>query len=230
MAKPCTLSEIAVKTFKPSGNDTDSWLLAVGFNTRWVVGCQCIVHFIAHKATTSACISFLTNVFTWHQAGTGRLHEMPMIFTWLSEILQMPIHPYFIINGPDHPQLNGGDECIYRTGPPLLVECFQKLLDAFGFSWHMVGLSCRLLHMLIGITRLQERQRQCLPAFNCTALLMSWWCPTMTHYCSVQAMSSKGEFNTTSQLPLLRLNWLSELVLSWDPISMEVWKCIQMKQ
>ena len=86
----------------------------------------------------------------------------------------MPVHPYFIFDGPNRPRLNGGDERIYGTGPRLLVERFQELLNAFGFSWHTVGLFCRLLRMLIGFTRLQERQRQSSPAFNCTASLMLW--------------------------------------------------------
>jgi len=135
---------------------------------------QCVVHFIAHKATTSAWVSFLTNVFTWHHAGTGRSHEMPTIFVWLSELSQMLIHPYFIFDGPNRPLFKGGDERIHGGGPPLLVQRFQELLNAFGFSWHTVGHSHGLLQMLIAITRLQERQRQSSPAFNHMASLMSW--------------------------------------------------------
>ncbi|KIM50001.1 hypothetical protein SCLCIDRAFT_34798 [Scleroderma citrinum Foug A] len=136
------LSEIAFKTFESSGNEADGRLLTVGFNAR---------------ATTSTWVSFLTNVFTWHHASTGKSHEMPMIFTWLSEISRMPVHPYFIFDGPNCPRLNGGDECIYGTGPCLLVECFQELLNAFSFSWHTAPgeaeaeLACFQLHGLVDV-------------------------------------------------------------------------------
>ena len=86
----------------------------------------------------------------------------------------MLIHPYFIFDGPDRPSFKGGDERIHGGGPPLLVQCFQELLNAFGFGWHMVGLSHGLLQMLITIPRLQERQRQSSPAFNLMASLMLW--------------------------------------------------------
>ena len=99
---------------------------------------------------------------------------MLTIFAWLSEISQMPVHPYFIFDGPDCPQFKERDERIYGTGPPLLVERFQELLNAFGFSWHTVRLSHGLLQMLIAIARLQERQRQSSPVFNRMASLMSW--------------------------------------------------------
>ena len=115
----------------------------------------------------------MTNVFTWHRAGTGSSHEMPTIFGWLSEISQMLIHPYFIFDGPDRPLFKGGDNRIYGGGPPLLVHRLQELLGAFGFSWHTVGLSRGLLQMLIGITRHQERQRQSSPTFNHMVSLMS---------------------------------------------------------
>ena len=99
---------------------------------------------------------------------------MPTIFVWLSELSQMLVHPHFIFDGPGRPSFKGGDERIHGGGPPLLVQRFKELLNAFGFSWHTVGLSRGLFQMLIAITRLQERQRQSSPAFNRMALLMSW--------------------------------------------------------
>jgi len=102
---------------------------------------QCILCFIAHKATTSAWIYSLTNVFSYRNAGTGRSHEMPTIFFWLSTISQMLIQPYFIFDGQDRPWFPGGYERSYGTGPSLLVQRFQELLNAFGFSWHTVGVS-----------------------------------------------------------------------------------------
>ncbi|KIM58176.1 hypothetical protein SCLCIDRAFT_63950, partial [Scleroderma citrinum Foug A] len=67
------------------------------------------------------------------------------------------IHPYFIFDGPNRPRLNGGDEHIYGTGPRLLVEHFQELLNAFGFSWHTAPgeaeaeLACFQLHGLVDV-------------------------------------------------------------------------------
>ncbi|KIM51340.1 hypothetical protein SCLCIDRAFT_143472, partial [Scleroderma citrinum Foug A] len=65
----------------------------------------------------------------------GRSHEMPTIFFWLSTISQMLLHPYFIFDGPDRPEFQGGNDRA-SGGPRLLVERFQELLNAFGFGWH----------------------------------------------------------------------------------------------
>ena len=53
----------------------------------------------------------------------------------------MLIQPYFIFDGQDRPWFPGGYERSYGTGPSLLVQRFQELLNAFGFSWHTVGVS-----------------------------------------------------------------------------------------
>lgn len=66
---------------------------------------------------------------------------MLTIFFWLSAILQMLLHPYFIFDGPDRPWFPGGKDRL-SGGPLLLVQRFQELLNAFGFGWHTVGFSC----------------------------------------------------------------------------------------
>ncbi|KAI6138177.1 PIN domain-like protein [Pisolithus tinctorius] len=78
----------------------------------------------------------LLNVFSWRQAGTGRSHEIRTIFHRLSSISQMPLHPYFVFDGPDCPQLKRGKDIVCTRYPPLLVQRFQELLTAFGFNWH----------------------------------------------------------------------------------------------
>ena len=98
---------------------------------------------------------------------------MLTIFFWLSTISQMLLHPYFIFDGPDRPEFQGGNDCA-SGGPCLLVEHFQELLNAFGFGWHTVHHLHGLLQMLIRTTRLQEKRRQSLPAFNQVVLLMLW--------------------------------------------------------
>ncbi|KAI6139937.1 hypothetical protein BKA82DRAFT_140947, partial [Pisolithus tinctorius] len=70
-------------------------------------------------------------------ASTGQLHEMPTIFCCLSTISQMLLHPYFVFDGPDCPQINRGKDILGWSPPLLLVQRFQELLMAFGFDWHV---------------------------------------------------------------------------------------------
>jgi len=87
----------------------------------------------------------------------------------------MLIQPYFIFDGQDRPWFPGGYERSYGTGPSLLVQRFQELLNAFGFSWHTVGVSYIRIQMLTGAWyRLQERPRQNSPTFIHMVLLMLW--------------------------------------------------------
>ncbi|KAL4071494.1 hypothetical protein V8B97DRAFT_1870676, partial [Scleroderma yunnanense] len=107
-------------------------LLTVGFNARQVIYYTCC-HFVHHN-TTSAWTYSLCNVFSWCQAGTGKLHEMKIIFCCLAAISQMLLHPYFIFDSLDRPWFKPDKEPI--SAPPLLVQRFQELLTVFGFSWH----------------------------------------------------------------------------------------------
>ncbi|KAL4065971.1 hypothetical protein J3A83DRAFT_4099126 [Scleroderma citrinum] len=91
-------------------------------------------HFVHHN-TTSAWTYSLCNVFSWHQAGTGKSHEMKIIFCHLAAISQMLLHSYFIFDSLDHPWFKPDKEPI--SASPLLVQHFQELLTTFGFSWHM---------------------------------------------------------------------------------------------
>ncbi|KAI6027122.1 PIN domain-like protein [Pisolithus marmoratus] len=79
----------------------------------------------------------LLNVFSWRRAGTGQLHEMQTIFCRLSVISRMLLHPYFIFDRPDCPQVKRGPDPILSAAPSLLVQRFQELLTAFGFGWHV---------------------------------------------------------------------------------------------
>ncbi|KAI6152625.1 PIN domain-like protein [Pisolithus tinctorius] len=79
----------------------------------------------------------LLNVFSWCRAGTGQSHEMPTIFHRLSTISQMLLHPYFVFDGPDCPQIKRGKDILGWSPPSLLVQRFQELLTAFGFDWHV---------------------------------------------------------------------------------------------
>ncbi|KAI5984246.1 hypothetical protein F5J12DRAFT_787596 [Pisolithus orientalis] len=49
----------------------------------------------------------------------------------------MPLHPYFIFDGPDCPHLKRGKDIVCTCYLPLLMQHFQELLTAFGFNWHM---------------------------------------------------------------------------------------------
>ncbi|KAI6011163.1 hypothetical protein EDC04DRAFT_2580616 [Pisolithus marmoratus] len=62
---------------------------------------------------------------------------MQTIFCRLSVISHMLIHPYFIFDGPDCPQVRRGPDPILSATLSLLVQCFQELLTAFGFGWHV---------------------------------------------------------------------------------------------
>ncbi|KAI6013823.1 PIN domain-like protein [Pisolithus marmoratus] len=77
------------------------------------------------------------NVFSWRRAGTGQSHEMQAIFCRLSAISRMLLHPYFIFDRPDCPQVRRGPDPISSGAPLLLVQRFQELLTAFGFGWHV---------------------------------------------------------------------------------------------
>ncbi|KAI5988655.1 PIN domain-like protein [Pisolithus orientalis] len=92
---------------------------------------------VADDTSPSAWMHSLINVFSWRQAGTGQSHEMDIIFCRLSAISRMLLHPYFVFDGPDCPQLKRGKDVVGSTFPRLLVQRFQELLTAFGFNWHM---------------------------------------------------------------------------------------------
>ncbi|KAI6159663.1 PIN domain-like protein, partial [Pisolithus thermaeus] len=113
-----SLGMLGAKNFKLPGKQGGSKLLTVGFNA-------------------SAWMYSLVNIFSWHQAGTGQSHEMRVIFHQLSVISQQLLHMYFVFNGPDCPQLKRGKDIVCSSGPCLLAQCFQELLTAFGFNWHM---------------------------------------------------------------------------------------------
>ena len=81
-------------------------------------------------------------MFSWPQAGTAGSPEIDIIFSRLAAISQMLLHPYFVFDGPDCPQLQWGKGTVFTSSPPLLLQHFQELLTAFGFSWHIV--SCLL--------------------------------------------------------------------------------------
>ncbi|KAI6146874.1 PIN domain-like protein, partial [Pisolithus tinctorius] len=70
-------------------------------------------------------------------ASTGQSHEMPTIFRHLSTISWMLLHPYFVFDGPDCPQIKRGKDVLGWSTPLLLVQRFQELLMAFGFDWHV---------------------------------------------------------------------------------------------
>ncbi|KAI6160977.1 PIN domain-like protein, partial [Pisolithus thermaeus] len=113
-----SLSELGAESFKLPGKQVGSKLLTVGFNA-------------------SAWMYSLVNIFSWHQAGMGQSHEMRVIFCWLLAISQLLLHAYFVFNGLDHPQLKRGKDIVCLSGPCLLAQCFQELLTAFGFNWHV---------------------------------------------------------------------------------------------
>ena len=54
----------------------------------------------------------------------------------------MLLHPYFVFDGPDCPQLQWGKGTVFTSSLPLLLQHFQELLTAFSFNWHIV--SCLL--------------------------------------------------------------------------------------
>ncbi|KAI5990053.1 hypothetical protein F5J12DRAFT_786579 [Pisolithus orientalis] len=118
--RQCTLGELATENLGMCGGGAGAQLLTVGFNA----------------SPSSAWMYSLLNMFSWHQAGTGQSHEIQTIFHHLSSISQMPLHPYFVFDGLDCPQLKRGKDIVHPCYPPLLVQCFQELLMAFGFSWH----------------------------------------------------------------------------------------------
>lgn len=99
-ARRTSLGRLAAENFDPSGKQASGQLLAMGFNA-------------------GAWMYSLVNVFSWRQAGTGQSHEMKIIFHHLSAISQLPLHAYFVFDGPDCPQLK------------------HELLTAFGFKWHV---------------------------------------------------------------------------------------------
>ncbi|KAI5989458.1 hypothetical protein EDC04DRAFT_2614333 [Pisolithus marmoratus] len=111
------LSKLAIESFNLSDDEAGP-LLAVGFNANaWM-----------HSVIT---------VFSWGQAGTGESHEMETIFCCLAGISWMLLHPYFIFDGPDCPQLRRGIDPVSSSAPCLFVQCFQELLTVFSFDWHV---------------------------------------------------------------------------------------------
>lgn len=117
-ARRSSLGELGAESFDPSSKQVTGQLLTVGFNA-------------------SAWMYSLVNVFSWRHAGTGRSHEMKIIFRRLSAISRSLLHAYFVFDGPDCPQLKRGKDTTSLSAPCLLSQRFQELLTAFGFNWHV---------------------------------------------------------------------------------------------
>ncbi|KAI6045460.1 hypothetical protein EDC04DRAFT_2559575, partial [Pisolithus marmoratus] len=67
----------------------------------------------------------------------GQSHEIQTIFCHLSAISHMLLHSYFIFDRPDCPQVRRGPDPILSATLSFLVQCFQELLTAFSFRWHV---------------------------------------------------------------------------------------------
>ena len=70
----------------------------------------------------------------------------------LSEVV---VGAHFVFNGPNQPMPKPGKEV--KVAPLLLVQHFQDMLTAFGFSWHVVG-HTNLVFLLPVMTVCHRRQ------------------------------------------------------------------------
>lgn len=75
-----------------------------------------------------------------NHANIGESPEIQTIFNHLVSISQMLLHGHFVFDGPQMPKLKCGKHI--RSVPHFLIQRFQELLSAFGFTWHEV---CPLL-------------------------------------------------------------------------------------
>ncbi|KAI6137078.1 hypothetical protein F5141DRAFT_1209395 [Pisolithus sp. B1] len=153
-----SLGVLGAESFELPGKQVGSKLLTVGFNA-------------------SAWMYSLVNIFSWHQAGMGQSHEMRVIFHQLLAISQLLLHTYFVFDGLDYPQLRRGKDIVCLSGLHLLAQCFQELLTAFGFNWHIAP---------------GEAERN-WPTSSCSDLLALSQHQIMMHYCLVQLVSSTGK-------------------------------------
>ena len=65
------------------------------------------------------------------------LASLHCLFSRLIALSEVVISAHFVFYGPNQPMPKPGQEV--KAAPLLLVQRFQDMLTAFGFSWHVVG-------------------------------------------------------------------------------------------
>ena len=79
----------------------------------------------------------MSSVFAQHHTGSRKLLEACFLFSCLIALSEVVISAHFVFYGPNQPMPKPGQEV--KAAPLLLVQRFQDMLTAFGFSWHVVG-------------------------------------------------------------------------------------------
>jgi len=109
-------------------------ILMAGFNGRYVFF-FCGVH--VNHSSLSSWIHEMSSGFAQRHAGSRKSLEARLLFSRLIALSEMVVGAHFVFNGPNQPEPKPGREV--KAAPLLLVQRFQDMLTAFGFSWHVVG-------------------------------------------------------------------------------------------
>ena len=79
----------------------------------------------------------MSSGFAQRHAGSRKSLEARFLFSRLIALSEVVVGAHFVFDGPNQPMPKPGREV--KAAPLLLVQCFQDMLTAFGFSWHVVG-------------------------------------------------------------------------------------------
>ncbi|KAL4063130.1 PIN domain-like protein [Scleroderma citrinum] len=109
----------------------DKFVISEGFHPCNTNGTPQLMH-IGFDA--SLWMHAICNVFIYNHTSASESPKICTIFYQLVTILQMLLHAHFVFNGPQRSKLK--HEKQVKNAPHFLMQCFQELLSAFGFTWH----------------------------------------------------------------------------------------------
>ena len=106
--------------------------IIVGIDARLVVFTNPTIYWIS-----SSCSIWLSQAQFTFQAGHAQAGENPELRTMffkLASLLQSPVMPLFVFDGPKRPSVKRGFNVVMK--PNWLTKPFQELLDAFGYFYY----------------------------------------------------------------------------------------------
>ena len=133
-AQERSFSELAVfEEFVANRHDLQT--IVIGIDARYVH-----TIFIMGLMDKLGCCSiwFMQAQFGFHigHAQAGENPKLHTIFYKLANLLQIPVTPLFVFDGPERPSVKHNVNVIKKSN--WLTQPMQDLLDVFGFAYHIV--------------------------------------------------------------------------------------------
>ncbi|KAF8907241.1 PIN domain-like protein [Gymnopilus junonius] len=94
--------------------------------------------FIRNEATDGRGLRVGVDALGWvyracYRHSCTKNPELATLYTRCNRLLQLPIHPLFVFDGPDRPRRKRGKHV--RGNPHWIEQDFKLMLDTFGFAW-----------------------------------------------------------------------------------------------